>query len=84
MAARLTEPNTGPIRYQLMRNNIHDSWATIMFKLSNHYRITTSAQRKNGKNIHIRKSMRANPEQLKIYQTCNISSFPLQSTRTEY
>jgi len=72
------------IRYQLMRNNIHDSWATIMFKLSNHYRITTSLQRKNGKAIHIRKSMRASPGQLKIYQICKISPSPLQSTRTEY
>jgi transposase len=72
------------VRYQLKLSNINDSWQTIMFKLSNHYRITTSLQQKNAKPIHIRKSTRANPEQLKIYRACNITSNILQTTITTY
>ena len=55
-----------------------------MFKLSTHYRITTSLQQKNAKPIHIRKSTRANPEQQKIYRACNIPSTILQTTITTY
>ncbi len=72
------------IRYQLKREGINDSWETIMSKLKNHYRITTSAQCKEGKTIHVRKSMRPNPEQMKIYQACEISTTPLKSIITEY
>ena len=72
------------VRYQLKLSNINDSWQTIMFKLSTHYRITTSLQQKNAKPIHIRKSTRANPEQLKIYRACNIPSTILQTTITTY
>ena len=72
------------IRYQLKNHGIHDSWETIMSTLENHYRITTSAQRKEGKTIHIRKSMRPNPEQMKIYQACETSTIPLKSIITEY
>lgn len=72
------------VRYQLKLSNINDSWQTIMFKLSTHYRITTSLQPKNAKPIHIRKSTRANPEQLKIYRACNIPSTILQTTITTY
>jgi transposase len=69
------------VRYQLKLSNINDSWQTIMFKLSTHYRITTSLQQKNAKPIHIRKSTRANPEQLKIYRACNIPDIPHQNTK---
>lgn len=72
------------VRYQLKLNDINDSWQTIMFKLSTHYRITTSLQQKNAKPIHIRKSTRANPEQQKIYRACNIPSTILQTTITTY
>lgn len=72
------------IRYQLKQSNINDSWQTIMSKLSTHYRITTSLKCKDDKLIHIRKSTRANPEQLAIYRACNISSNILQSTITTY
>jgi len=70
------------IRYQLMLRKINDSWQTIMFKLSTHFRITNSLQRKDNKSIHIRKSMRATPQQLAIYKACNVSSTILNSTST--
>jgi transposase len=72
------------VRYQLKLSGIQDSWQTIMFKLSTHYRITTSLQQKNANPIHIRKSTRANPEQLGIYRACNIPSTILQTTITTY
>ena len=72
------------IRYQLLQKGIVDSWQTIMFKLSTHFRITNSIQRKNDTQIHIRKSMLANPEQLAIYKACNVSSSILNSTITTY
>ena len=72
------------IRYQLMKHGINDCWQTIMFKLSTHFRITNSLQRKNDKPIHIRKSMRANPEQLAIYKACGIIASILNSTLTTY
>lgn len=72
------------IRYQLMKYGINDCWQTVMFKLSTHFIITNSLQRKNDKPIHIRKSMRANPEQLAIYKACGVTSSILNSTLTTY
>jgi transposase len=62
------------IRYQLLANNITDSWQTIQSKLSTHYRVTTTLKQKDNKTLHIRKSMQANPQQKTIYQACNIVS----------
>jgi len=72
------------IRFQLKKHDINDSWETITSKLENHYRISTSVQRKEGKTIHIRKTMRPNPEQIKIYQACEVKSIPLKSIIKEY
>ena len=72
------------IRHQLKQHGINDSWQTVASKLNNHYRITNSLQRKDNKPIHIRKSMRANPRQLAIYNACNVSSAILTSTITTY
>ncbi len=72
------------IRYQLMKQGINDCWQTIMFKLNTYFRITNSLQRKNDKPIHIRKSMKANPEQLAIYKACGIATSILNSTLTTY
>ena len=70
------------IRYQLMKHSINDNWQTITSKLSTHYRITNSLQRKDDTPIHIRKSTRANPTQLAIYNACSVSSSVLKSTIT--
>ena len=72
------------VRYQLMKHGINDNWQTITSKLSTHYRITNSLQRKDNTPIHIRKSTRANPTQLAIYNACNIPSTILKSTITSY
>ena len=70
------------VRYQLMKHGINDNWRTITSKLSTHYRITNSLQRKDNTPIHIRKSTRANPAQLAIYSACNLSSTALNPTIT--
>ena len=67
-----------------MKHGINDNWRTITSKLSTHYRITNSLQRKDTSPIHIRKSTRANPAQLAIYNACNIPSMILKSTITSY
>ena len=72
------------IRYQLLANNITDSWQTIQSKLSTHYRVTTSLKQKDNKTLHIRKSMQANPQQKTIYQACNIVSVKPSTIITSY
>ena len=66
------------IRYQLKSVDIHDSWETILLKLSTHYRLTTTMQTKEGKTLHIRKSTKPNHEQAKIYKACNAPIIPLK------
>ena len=70
------------ICYHLMTHGINDSWQTTLSKLSTHYCITNLLQRKNESPIHIRKSTRANPTQLAIYNACNIPSTILKPTIT--
>ena len=72
------------IRYQLLANNITDSWQTIQSKLSTHYRVTTTLKQKDNKTLHIRKSMQANPQQKAIYQACNIISVKPNTIITSY
>lgn len=72
------------IRYQLLANNITDSWQTIQSKLSTHYRVTTTLKQKDNKTLHIRKSMQANPQQKAIYQACNIVSAKPNTVISKY
>lgn len=72
------------IRYQLLANNITDSWQTIRSKLSTHYRVTTTLRQKDNKTLHIRKSMQANPQQKTIYQACNIASTKTSTIISSY
>ena len=72
------------IRYQLLANNITDSWQTIQSKLSTHYRVTTTLKQKDNKTLHIRKSMQANPQQKAIYKACNIISAKPSAIITSY
>ena len=72
------------IRYQLLANNITDSWQTIKSKLSTHYRVTTTLKQKDNKTLHIRKSMQPNPQQKAIYQACNIISVKPNTIITSY
>ena len=70
------------IRFQLKKVDIHDSWETILLKLSTHYRVTTTMQTKEGKTLHIRKSTKPNHEQSKIYKACNAPAIPLKQIIT--
>lgn len=72
------------IRFQLKAHEINDSWSSIKRALSSHYRVTTSMQCKTGEMLHIRKTMRANPQQLKMYQSCRLSSPAINSISKKY
>ena len=72
------------IRFQLKAHEIDDSWSSIKRALSSHYRVTTSMQCKTGEMLHIRKTMRANPQQLKMYQSCRLSSPAINSISKKY
>jgi hypothetical protein len=72
------------IRYQLQSEGIHDSWESIMAKLENHYRVTTVLRKSDLGVMHIRKTTKPTPEQVKIYQACQVESIPLKTVLSKY
>ena len=62
------------IRVQLKANGITSSWEELRRTLSNRVRVTASFQTRAGKNIHVRKSTRAEPHQQILYDALRISS----------
>ena len=64
------------IRKTLKEQGIHDSWATLRNTLSVQQRVTASMQRSDGRSIHIRKSTKAEPALMRIYQALGISEAP--------
>jgi transposase len=64
------------IRFKLRRQGITHSWPTIRKGLSTHVRITTTMKRDDGKMIHIRKSSRPEPFQVRIYNALNLPRRP--------
>lgn len=64
------------IRKRLAEKGIHSSWQTLRDTLSVQQRVTATFRRADGLTLHVRKATRAEPEQLKIYQTLGINSAP--------
>jgi transposase len=64
------------IRKTLKGQGIHDSWATLRQTMSVQQRITASMQRTDGRSVHIRKSTKAEPALMRIYQALGISAAP--------
>ena len=62
------------IRVQLKAKGIHSSWEQLRRTLGNRTRITVSLRTRAGKNIHLRKSTRAEPHQQILYDALEISS----------
>ena len=56
--------------------NIHDSWDSLRDILTVQRRVTTSMQRSDGRSIHIRKSTKAEPALMRIYQALCINAAP--------
>jgi hypothetical protein len=64
------------IRFKLRQKGVNLSWATIRKQLASHVRVTTTMKRKDGKIIHIRKSLKAEPPHQVIYDALNLTSQP--------
>ncbi|SEH07963.1 hypothetical protein [Candidatus Venteria ishoeyi] len=64
------------IRKQLVEKGIHDRWQTLRDTLNGQQRITTSFKRADQLTLHVRKTTRAEPGQMKIYQALNLNSAP--------
>ncbi len=60
------------IRFKLRKSGINSDWSTIRTRLSTHTRITTTIKRKDGKMIHIRKSLKPEPFHKEIYSALNL------------
>ncbi len=64
------------IRKTLKEHGITESWATLRNTMSVQQRITVSMQRTDGRSVHIRKSTKAEPALMRIYQALGISAAP--------
>lgn len=64
------------IRKTLKAQGITESWSTLRATLSVQQRVTASMQRSDGRTIHLRKSTRAEPALMRIYQALGISAAP--------
>ena len=64
------------IRKTLKAQGINDSWATLRKTMEVQRRVTTSMQRSDGRSIHIRKSTKAEPALMRIYQALGINAAP--------
>jgi transposase len=64
------------IRKTLKAQGIHDSWSTLRATLSVQQRVSVSMQRSDGRTIHLRKSTRAEPALMRIYQALGIGTAP--------
>ena len=64
------------IRKTLKVHGINDSWASLRNTMSVQQRVTASMQRADGRTIHIRKSTRAEPALMRIYQALGINAAP--------
>jgi len=64
------------IRYQLKQHNITFGWKTIRNLFRTQMRITTMMKSKDGKQLSVRKSSKATPEQQVIYKALGVKSEP--------
>ena len=70
------------IRFKLGKRGMTQSWSTIRKGLSTHMRITTTMKRDDGKMIYIRKSTRAEPFHVQIYDALNLPHRPGKTIKT--
>ena len=62
------------IRQQLRQAGIHHSWATLRKILQVDQRVTVSLRRSDKRVVHVRKSTKAEPQLLHIYQALGIEA----------
>jgi len=61
------------IRKRLAEHGIHARWQTLRNLLNGQQRVTATFRRADGLALHVRKTTRAEPEQLKIYQALGLN-----------
>jgi len=70
------------IRLRLKQKNNHSFWSTLRRQLSTHNRVTVSMLCKDGKTVHIRKSVRPDQKQQEIYKKLGLKSYPGNTVKT--
>jgi len=64
------------IRTKLKEAGINDSWATLRKTLQVQRRTTTSMHLQDGRTVHVRKTSKAEPALVRIYQALGIATTP--------
>ena len=64
------------IRKTLKEHGIHDSWARSRRTIPVQQWVTLSMQRNDGRSGHVRKSTKAEPALMRIYQALDINTAP--------
>jgi transposase len=70
------------LRTQLKAAGINDSWEKLRAILSGQVRVTATAQRKDGRAVHVRKATRPEPALQRIYSALKLSANPGGVQRT--
>ena len=64
------------IRQKLRAHGIHDSWKSLRETMGGQVRITASFRRDDGRSLHVRKSSKAEANQLRIYHALEMDPQP--------
>lgn len=72
------------IRYQLKQKGINQSWKIIREIMSTQCRITSTLTLEDSRTVNIRKTSKANAEQMIIYNSLNINSNPGETQKNYF
>ena len=64
------------IRRHLKEHGITERWRTLRERLAGQCRVTVMLRRADGRTLHVRKTTRAEPVQLAIYQALGVNPAP--------
>lgn len=70
------------IRFRLKQTGNYSSWSSVRKSMSTQSRVTVSMQGKNGETVHVRKSIRPEPNQQLIYSSLGVKSHPGRTIKT--
>jgi transposase len=72
------------IRYQLKQKGINQSWKIIREIMSTQCRVTSTLELEDSRIVNIRKTSKANAEQMVIYNALDINSIPGETKKTYF
>jgi hypothetical protein len=75
-SARLSYQFVQVIRRRLKEHGITERWRTLRERLAGQCRVTAMLRRADGRTLHVRKTTRAEPVQLAIYQALGVNPAP--------